>query len=225
MEPYTWLVVSWKCSVPEREGRTNPRAERLGRAVRTRLAELGVSGRTLAEAGYIPRGNLQRLTSGVSVPRDLTGLDRGLGWQPGSAEMAAAGGEPRAVLATRAGAPTGASGVLFDWPRADEDWQAAVEDAWERYEQPPASPADVSAQPANRPSPQVDEWLAPRVEGLPVWLAERIRTVLTEATQHPTGSVDPLVLADRIMPLDHAREILALLIDWCRTNDRGGPGR
>lgn len=65
--------------MPDGAGRTNLRAERLGRAVRARLAELGVSGRTLAEAGYIPRGNLQRLTSGVSVPRDLTGLDRGLG--------------------------------------------------------------------------------------------------------------------------------------------------
>lgn len=208
--------------MPERAGRTNPRAERLGRAVRTRLAELGVSGRTLAEAGYIPRGNLQRLTSGVSVPRDLTGLDRGLGWQPGSAEMAAAGGEPRAVLATRAGAPTGADGVALDWPRADEDWHAAVEDAWARYEQPATGHTDVPAPPRGSPDLQVDEWLAPRVEGLPVWLAERVSTVLTEASQQTTGRLDPLALADRIMPLDHAREILALLIDWCRTNSRGG---
>lgn len=211
--------------MPERAERTNPRAERLGRAVRTRLAELGVSGRTLAEAGYIPRGNLQRLTSGVSVPRDLTGLDRGLGWQSGSAEMAAAGGEPRAVLATRAGAPTGAGWVVLDWPRADEDWHAAIEDAWERYEQPATGHPDVPAQVPGPSGMRVDEWLAPRVEGLPVWLAERIRTVLTEASQHHDGTLDPLVLADRIIPLDHAREILALLIDWCRANERGGPGR
>lgn len=136
--------------------------------------------------------------------------------------MAAAGGEPKPVLATRAEVPTG-SQVLIDWPRADEDWHAAVEDAWERYEQPPTSHPDMVAQPADAPDVYLDEWLAPRIEGFPVWLAERIRTVLTEASQHPTGSLDPLVLADRIMPLDHAREILALLIHWCRTNARGGP--
>jgi hypothetical protein len=211
--------------MPDGAERANPRAEKLGRAVRTRLAELGVSGRTLAEAGYIPRGNLQRLTSGVSVPRDLTGLDRGLGWQPGSAEMAAAGGEPKAALATRAGAPTGVGQVLLDWPRSDEDWRAAVEDAWERYEHPPTTQGDGAGHAVGPADPQVSGWLAPRVEGLPVWLAERVRTVLTEASVHPTGTLDPLVLADRIIPLDHAREVLALLIDWCRTNDRGGPGR
>lgn len=64
----------------------------------------------------------------------------------------------------------------------------------------------------------VDRWLKPRSADLPVWLAERIRIVLIEATQDPArrGRLDPLFLADRIMALDHAREVLALLIEWTR---------
>jgi hypothetical protein len=209
--------------VAEGAGNGSERAARLGREVRRRLADLRLSARQLAEAGYIPRATLQRLTGGTTVPRDLTGLDRGLGWQAGSAERVAGGGQPTVVLVPRAEAGTVAGAGVIDWPRPDESWKAAIEEAWEQLDRQ----IDGQQQTAGsaRPDGQerqveeaVDRWLAPRSADLPVWLAERVRTVLIEATRSHAGPgrVDPLALVDRIMALDHAREVLALLIDWTR---------
>jgi len=213
-------VAGWSIVATDDLQRANLRAERLGREVRTRLAELQVSGRTLSEAGYIPRGNLQRLTSGTSVPRDLTGLDRGLGWEPGSAEMAGAGGRPKPALVPRGQSRTAPGQVEIDWPRPDGDWRTAIEEAWERHATLPSEtePSVLIGGNPGTVEQDVRAWLAPRVQGLPVWLAERIQTVLTEASQQGERRPDPLVLADRIIPLNHSREILALLIDWSRAH-------
>lgn len=206
-------------SVADEQPRPNTRADRLGREVRTRLAELQVSGRAVADAGYIPRGNLQRLTAGASVPRDLTGLERGLGWEPGSAEMAAAGGRPKPALVPRGQGLSGSGQVEIAWPRADGDWHAAIEEAWarRRARSTEVEPPVHHGESADLVDQDLCAWLKPRVQGLPVWLAERIQTVLTEANQQEDVPPDPLVLADRIIPLNHARETLAILIDWCRT--------
>ena len=210
------------CVVPEEADGGSERAARLGREVRRRLADLRLSARQLADAGYISRATLQRLTGGTSVPRDLTGLDRGLGWQAGSAERVAAGGQPTVVLVPRAEVGTLPGAGVIDWPRPDESWKTAVEEAWAQLDrqtdgQPGAASARMEGQ-----DPQVEEavdrWLAPRNANLPVWLAERVRAALVEAARSQAGPsrADPLALADRIMALDHAREVLALLIDWTR---------
>lgn len=205
-------------SVSEGGDATSDRAVRLGREVRRRLAELKVSGRALAEAGYIPRGNLQRLTAGRSLPRELSGLDRGLGWAPGSAQAVADGKAPVALLI-----PYGQSiepgHVVIDWPRPDDDWRAAIEAAWNELSSP-AGDSGTTTPDRDFETQAVTEWLAPRVQGLPVWLAERIRTVLVDAARSDRRPVDPLALADRIMALDHAHEVLELLIDWSRRPDQ-----
>lgn len=63
---------------------------------------------------------------------------------------------------------------------------------------------------ASAPSPLSRREVRPGEPGL----AEGIPTALFEDSEHHAGTLDPL-LAERIMPLDHARKVLALLIDWC----------
>lgn len=209
--------------VPEGGGGVPEGAARLGREVRRRLADLRLSARQLADAGYMPRATLQRLTAGSTVPRDLTGLERGLGWLAGSADRVVAGGEPIVILVTPAEAATAPGASVIDWPRPDESWKAAIESAWEQYERQgdAEQQATVSGRGDGHDSQAeeaVDRWLKPRSADLPVWLAERIRSVLIETARTPGGAgrADPLALADRIMALDHSREVLALLIEWTR---------
>jgi hypothetical protein len=116
-------------------------------------------------------------------------------------------------------ADTLAGAGVIDWPRPDESWKTAIEEAWEQFDrQTDGQQQTAGSDRADGQEEAVDRWLAPRSADLPVWLAERVCSVLVEATRSNVGPAraNPLAFADRIMALDHAREVLALLIDWTR---------
>lgn len=190
-------------------------AERLARAVRTRLAELRVSARSVSTAGFMPSATIGRLLSGVSLPRDLSGLERGLGWASGSAYQVAGGGEPTVVLVLRGQSARAGQGVI-DWPPGpgeERDWRNAVEAAWEQVEKGGAAP-DIAEEAWDWGGEA--GWLAARTAELPAWLAERVRAVLADwEHHHPAGAPPDLgVLADRIMALDHTGDVVRLLGEW-----------
>lgn len=201
----------------------NERAARLARQVRMRLAELGLPARGLVRAGYIPRGNIERLIAGESVPRSLIGLDRGLGWRPGSAARAADGGDPTPVLRLPGQGLESGFETYVAWPREDGDWRAACEAAWAALEHQqqagtlkelpsePSSPEQATDAVTSPPATD-QEWLERRIGDWPAWLADRTRRILAEAETDEDG--DLLALADRIMGLDHARDLLRLLLAW-----------
>lgn len=193
------------------------RASRLARAVRIRLAELGVSARALSRAGYVPRATIERTIAGASVPRSLVGLDRGLGWRPGSAACVADGGEPTPVLRLP-GQPLGSAGeVHLSWPREDGDWRAACEEAWEAADD--LAVPEQPGQPAGRGDAASEGWFEDETEDWPAWLADRTRRVLAEADTDQSAEL--VELADRIMGLDHVRDLLRLLDAWLSERRRG----
>lgn len=197
------------------DGSAGQSGERLARAVRTRLAELHVSGRALSRAGYLPSATLGRLLQGDSFPRrDLSDLERGLGWAKGSAYQVASGKEPTVILVPR-GQPVRPGQAVVAWPLARDQaqstgWRDVVEAAWKQVET--AERADDHA----GPSAGRSSWLRGRTAELPAWLAERIQAVLgTWEAQHGVDeSPDVFALIDRIMGLDRARDVLSLLIEW-----------
>lgn len=190
--------------------------------VRLRLAELGVSARALMRAGYVSRGHMQRLMAGESAPRSLVGLDRGLGWRPGSAAQVVAGGSPSPVLRLRGQQLETPDQIYLDWPRGDGDWRAACEAAWglveQRQEGAAAKPSSQNAGtvPLVADAAGVD-WLERQIDDWPAWLAERARRVLADADEHE----DLAELAERIMALDRASEVIRVLDAWSRWRRAG----
>lgn len=194
-------------------------AKRLARAVRTRLAEIHVSGRALSRAGYIPSATLGRLLRGDSFPRrDFSGLERGLGWARDSAYQVASGKDPTVVLVLR-GQPVHQGQVMIQWPPARDqaetsNWRDVVEAAWKQVED--GNTGHDHALPARPASEDQTRWLLRRTTELPAWLANRIQAVLIawEAQRRGDEPPDVFALADRIMALDRAREVLTLLMEW-----------
>lgn len=91
-----------------------------GEALRTRLAQLGLSVATLARGGFTSRATINRVLAGqdsIKSPAVAAGLEYSVGWRTGSLRAIVAGGSPEAI-------------EVMTWPRMDGDWNAAITTAW-----------------------------------------------------------------------------------------------
>lgn len=187
-------------------------ADRLGRQVRMRLAQLGITARTLSRFGYTQPGQLERLIRGESVPKVLNGLDRGLGWLEGSAYQVSQGGTATPLLQP-ANHP-GSSYTPIYWPRPDKDWRAACEDAWQRWEETYERDIDASiAADLQQVASAKMSWqrrLDEHTRDWPVWLADRTKRILTDPG---SSRQDPLELAEHILGLRHYKSLVRLLYE------------
>ena len=185
-------------------------SQRLGRAVRTRLAELGVSARALSDAEYITRGQLQPLYTGKSIPRNLDGLDRGLGWLPNSAWQVA-GGEG-AIEVFNIPEALQPDQVPIYWPRPDKNWRAACEDAWQRWDEHRQEALDHTVERLREELNKTDALWHRRIDNhmrdWPVWLAKRAKRVLEDRT---VTRQDPLDVADQVFGTAHYKSFIRLL--------------
>jgi transcriptional regulator with XRE-family HTH domain len=75
---------------------TGSRHERLDAAIKDRRLELGLSWKEVARAADISEATLRAIRNGANEPSDLTarGIERALGWAPGSVERILSGGRP-----------------------------------------------------------------------------------------------------------------------------------
>lgn len=110
--------------------------ERLGRKLRERRTELGITQAEFAAAteaeGLEPVGQrtIVRLEAGIGSeprPATLAGLDRGARWRPGSARTVALGGEPVPLAADLDLASPAVRGSVWMLLEVVEEWRPFLE--------------------------------------------------------------------------------------------------
>lgn len=150
----------------------------LGEAIERRLAEVGVSVKAFTQAGYISSSTYFRVVSGSAGVRhgaNTAALERGLGWIAGSVNEVRNGGTSAAI-------------PVRAWPRADGDWKAAVEQAWEEWDAEPSA--------AHLPdSGAADPVTVAISKEIKVWL---IRRELTERDLIEATGISRTVMASRL---------------------------
>jgi hypothetical protein len=139
----------------------------LGEAIRDRLRELHVSQRQFVAAGFFPASSLQVVLNGqhaIRSPKREAALERGLGWVTGSVHQLRNGIDPVAI-------------PVRTWPRADGDWKAAIDAAWEEHVTQPAERRGSVLQNGGSGSGAPDPLTIALSREIRVWL---IRRDLTE---------------------------------------------